>query len=203
MIRRTSSSCRSTTPNQVLEIIEPLTSDQQVGETNPDIDGTFHHFAEYFVHPKDRERFLHFMDPEQFYRQAAASQSAIITEPFRILRSNGNFDWFMIIGMVLPKSPSRDILFFIMKPPLDEQKKLRPILFEMLRSYGITTEDLATDTTNMSQALWQAFLQHSREKIIWKDRSHRIRGASRTFVEWLGIPEKNCSAKQPRKWDSA
>ncbi|MBM6701909.1 EAL domain-containing protein [Megasphaera elsdenii] len=78
--------------NQVLEIIEPLTSDQQVGETNPDIDGTFHHFAEYFVHPKDWERFLHFMDPEQFYRQAAASQSAIITEPFRILRSNGNFD---------------------------------------------------------------------------------------------------------------
>lgn len=78
--------------NQVLEIIEPLTSDQQVGETNSDIDGTFHHFAEYFVHPKDRERFLHFMDPEQFYRQAAASQSAIITEPFRILRSNGNFD---------------------------------------------------------------------------------------------------------------
>lgn len=78
--------------NQVLEIIEPLTSDQQVGETNPDIDGTFHHFAEYFVHPKDWERFLHFMDPEQFYRQATASQSAIITEPFRILRSNGNFD---------------------------------------------------------------------------------------------------------------
>ena len=78
--------------NQVLEIIEPLTSDQQVGETNSDIDGTFHHFAEYFVHPKDWERFLHFMDPEQFYRQAAASQSAIITEPFRILRSNGNFD---------------------------------------------------------------------------------------------------------------
>lgn len=122
---------------RVLEVIEPLTSDQQVGETNPDIDGTFHHFAEYFVHPKDRERFLHFMDPEQFYRQAAASQSAIITEPFRILRSNGNFDWLIIIGMVLPKSPSRDILFFITKPPINDQKKLRPILFEMLRSYGV------------------------------------------------------------------
>ena len=181
--------------NQVLEIIEPLTSDQQVGETNPDIDGTFHHFAEYFVHPKDRERFLHFMDPEQFYRQAAASQSAIITEPFRILRSNGNFDWFMIIGMVLPKSPSRDILFFITKPPINDQKKLRPILFEMLRSYGVTAEAFATDTANTSQALWQAFLQHSREKIIWKDRSHRICGASQAFVEWLGIPEKELLGK--------
>ncbi|MCI7216674.1 MAG: EAL domain-containing protein, partial [Megasphaera elsdenii] len=181
--------------NQVLEIIEPLTSDQQVGETNPDIDGTFHHFAEYFVHPKDRERFLHFMDPEQFYRQAAASQSAIITEPFRILRSNGNFDWFMIIGMVLPKSPSRDILFFITKPPINDQKKLRPILFEMLRSYGVTAEAFATDTANTSQALWQAFLQHSREKVIWKDRSHRICGASQAFVEWLGIPEKELLGK--------
>lgn len=180
---------------RVLEVIEPLTSDQQVGETNPDIDGMFHHFAEYFVHPKDRERFLHFMDPEQFYRQAAASQSAIITEPFRILRSNGNFDWLIIIGMVLPKSPSRDILFFITKPPINDQKKLRPILFEMLRSYGVTAEAFATDTANTSQALWQAFLQHSREKVIWKDRSHRICGASQAFVEWLGIPEKELLGK--------
>lgn len=180
---------------RVLEIIEPLTSDQQVGETNPDIDGTFRHFAEYFVHPKDRERFLHFTDWDQFYQQAAASENGMITEPFRLLRSNGNFDWFMIIGMVLPKSPSQDILFFITKPPFDDPKKLRPLLWEMLRSYGITAEDLASDTANMSHALWQTFLQHSREKVIWKDRSHRIGGASQAFVEWLGIPEKELLGK--------
>lgn len=180
---------------RVLEIIEPLTSDQQVGETNPNMDSTFRHFAEYFVHPKDRERFLHFTDWNQFYQQAAASENGMITEPFRILRSNGNFDWFMIIGMVLPKSPSQDILFFITKPPFDDPKKLRPLLWEMLRSYGITAEDLASDTANMSHALWQTFLQHSREKVIWKDRFHRIGGTSQAFVEWLGIPEKELLGK--------
>ena len=83
---------------QLLEIIEPLTSDQRIGATNRDIDDTLRHFAEYFVHPKDRERFLRFMDGETFYQRAADSQSTMLTEPFRILRSNGNFDWLIVIG---------------------------------------------------------------------------------------------------------
>lgn len=40
--------------HKVLEIIVPLTADQQTGTVNGDIDGTFRHFTDYFVHPRDR-----------------------------------------------------------------------------------------------------------------------------------------------------
>lgn len=184
---------------QLLEIIEPLTSDQRIGATNRDIDDTLRHFAEYFVHPKDRERFLRFMDGETFYQRAADSQSTMLTEPFRILRSNGSFDWLIVIGLILPKTPSRDILFFITKPPLNNQETLRSVLLEMLRSYGITAAAIASSTADLSSALWQTFIQHSREKVCWKDPSHRIRGASRAFCAWLGIPEQELLGKTVRE----
>ena len=69
----------------------------------------------------------------------------------------------------------------------------------MLRSYGITAAAIASSTADLSSALWQTFIQHSREKVCWKDPSHRIRGASRAFCAWLGIPEQELLGKTIRE----
>lgn len=181
--------------HKVLEIIVPLTADQQTGTVNGDIDGTFRHFTDYFVHPRDRQRFLAFVDRNRFHQRAAASQCSVVREPFRILRSNGNFEWLIITGLALPKSPKGDILFYITKPPVAHNKAMRPILLEMLQSNGITTKSFDTDRNDPSSTLWQTFLRYSREKVVWKDHSHRIMGASRAFSQWVGIPQKDLLGK--------
>lgn len=181
--------------HKVLEIIVPLTADQQTGTVNGDIDGTFRHFTDYFVHPRDRQRFLAFVDRNRFHQRAAASQCSVVREPFRILRSNGNFEWLIITGLALPKSPKGDILFYITKLPVAHNKAMRPILLEMLQSNGITTKSFDTDRNDPSSTLWQTFLRYSREKVVWKDHSHRIMGASRAFSQWVGIPQKDLLGK--------
>ena len=184
---------------ETLEIIEPLTDDRKGRSTNRDITGTFRHFADYYVHPKDRERFLRFTDCRDFHQRAAKSQSATITEPFRLLRSNGNFDWFFITGLALLKSPAKGILFCIARPRITTPEEIQPQLFEMLESCGITSASFAAVQEDVSHALWQAFLKHSHEKIIWQDRSHCILGVSQSIIDWLGIPEDALIGKTPRE----
>ena len=184
---------------ETLEIIEPLTDDRKGRSTNRDITGTFRHFADYYVHPKDRERFLRFTDCRDFHQRAAKSQSATITEPFRLLRSNGNFDWFFITGLALLKSPAKGILFCIARPRITTPEEIQPQLFEMLESCGITSASFAAVQEDVSHALWQAFLKYSHEKIIWQDRSHCILGVSQSIIDWLGIPEDVLIGKTPRE----
>lgn len=187
------------TEHETLEIIEPLTDDRKGRSTNRDITGTFRYFADYYVHPKDRERFLRFTDYRDFQQRAAESQSATITEPFRLLRSNGNFDWFFITGLALLKSPAKGILFCIARPRITTPEEIQPQLFEMLESCGITSASFAAVQEDISHALWQAFLKHSHEKIIRKDRSHRILGVSQSIIDWLGIPEDALIGKTPQE----
>lgn len=187
------------TEHETLEIIEPLTDDRRERSTNRDIAGTLHHFADYYVHPKDRERFLRFTDCRDFHQRAAESQSATITEPFRLLRSNGNFDWFFITGLALLKSPAKGILFCIARPRITTPEEIQPQLFEMLESCGITSASFAVVQEDVSHALWQAFLKHSHEKIIWQDRSHCILGVSQSIIDWLGIPEDALIGKTPQE----
>lgn len=187
------------TEHETLEIIEPLTDDRRERSTNRDIAGTLHHFADYYVHPKDRERFLRFTDYRDFHQRAAESQSATITEPFRLLRSNGNFDWFFITGLALLKSPAKGILFCIARPRITTPEEIQPQLFEMLESCGITSASFAVVQEDVSHALWQAFLKHSHEKIIWQDRSHCILGVSQSIIDWLGIPEDALIGKTPQE----
>lgn len=187
------------TEHETLEIIEPLTDDRKGRSTNRDITGTFRYFADYYVHPKDRERFLRFTDYRDFQQRAAESQSATITEPFRLLRSNGNFDWFFITGLTLLKSPAKGILFCIARPRITTPEEIQPQLFEMLESCGITSASFAAVQEDISHALWQAFLKHSHEKIIRKDRSHRILGVSQSIIDWLGIPEDALIGKTPQE----
>ena len=187
------------TEHETLEIIEPLTDDRRERSTNRDIAGTLHHFADYYVHPKDRERFLRFTDYRDFHQRAAESQSATITEPFRLLRSNGNFDWFFITGLALLKSPAKGILFCIARPRITTPEEIQPQLFEMLESCGITSAAFAVVQEDVSHALWQAFLKHSHEKIIWQDRSHCILGVSQSIIDWLGIPEDALIGKTPQE----
>lgn len=187
------------TEHETLEIIEPLTDDRKGRSTNRDITGTFRYFADYYVHPKDRERFLRFTDYRNFQQRAAESQSATITEPFRLLRSNGNFDWFFITGLTLLKSPAKGILFCIARPRITTPEEIQPQLFEMLESCGITSASFAAVQEDISHALWQAFLKHSHEKIIRKDRSHRILGVRQSIIDWLGIPEDALIGKTPQE----
>lgn len=181
--------------HQVLKVIQPVNSFSPFTRTQKDIGAAFRYFAESYVHPQDRDRFLQFIDPDRILQHTADTHRTKEAEPFRVLRSAGNFDWLIITALVLPKASHRNILFCIHKPPLALQKSLHPIVLKMLKSCGITAESFVSDSLEQSRALWQSLLQYGSGKILWKDRSHRIQGASEAFARWLGLPVKSLLGK--------
>lgn len=175
-----------------LDIIESVSPQYKAGMSIPHIDEALSVFASRYIHPSDRQRFQELFKKDNFYEAASDSHCSEVSAPFRMLRTNGSFDWLFFTGIVMVKSPAKDVLIYLTKNPLDHLPDRQQLILEMLKSYGMEQNLFTPPDSGLQHVFWQTFLHHTKSKFFWKDRQHRFLGASRAYLNWLGLADEAC-----------
>lgn len=162
----------------------------------PDIAGFLARYAKKFVHPDDREKFLQFTDPDSLHAQGREQGRVDAKDQFRIRRPDGNYRWMIFHAMFLYKDPTRNILLTVQdnvweRKDLTTRRKELP-LFNM--SLGVPLEKIPQTEHDYQTLLWNA-VRTSPLKFFWKDSQRRFRGASRSFLKFYGLEEKDILGK--------
>ena len=144
-------------------------------------------FTENYVHPSDRQRYLTFIQPENIYALADASERSIAVSAFRILRADGSYMWMKFTCLVLDRHPGKPFLLLISRDSFVEQADSRTFLRRILETFGLDKDLGKADAGDPLLPTWTAFLQHTDLKLFWKDRERRFLGVSRAFLEYYGF----------------
>ncbi|WP_299410986.1 GGDEF domain-containing phosphodiesterase [uncultured Dialister sp.] len=149
----------------------------------------WHHLADY-VHPDDREQFLHFIQPENIQKTAAASIHRLSASHFRIKDSHGRYRWKEVIAMVMGKAEENHILLGAkdtVLTPLPEAERA-----EFLHLYAASLLGTGKEETKeeRDRNFARALRRKSEFKFFWKDRNRRFLGASDAFLHYYGFSDE-------------
>ncbi|MEE0955228.1 MAG: EAL domain-containing protein [Eubacterium sp.] len=70
-------------------------------------------YSEQSIHPRDRKRYLEFMEPGSIYRLAESSEHSEAVTMFREKGADGSYHWMIYDAVVLNDTKSKDILLAI------------------------------------------------------------------------------------------
>lgn len=102
----------------------------------------FETYADRFVYPEDRTRFLQFLRPDNIQQQASHSDHGETADLFRLLRSEGEYRWFVFHGALPYKSSGRKLLLGIQEECWEQKDPSvrRRELPQFARSLGVPLE---------------------------------------------------------------
>ena len=190
-----------TTYDSLLELDLDRDTVELLQNTNPSLDGSrvyhdiaafFETYADRFVYPEDRTRFLQFLRPDNIQQQASHSDHGETADLFRLLRSEGEYRWFVFHGVLPYKSSGRKLLLGIQEECWEQKDPSvrRRELPQFARSLGIPLEASPRDESAYQVLFWNS-IRTSPLKFFWKDRQLRFKGASRSFLDFYGLEEKD------------
>ncbi len=131
-----------------------------------------HSFAERWIFPEDRERYLRFMDLKTLdTRMSAQGQSC--SDYFRFRLSGGQYTWKQFT--LLRYSPDA-----VLELVRDAHRELE--LFQLRESPA------ASGDNDCSPALlWKNLVHSDVVRLFWKDRDRRFLGVNRGFLDYYGF----------------
>ncbi|MCR5286843.1 MAG: EAL domain-containing protein [Saccharofermentans sp.] len=133
--------------------------------------------AERSVHPKDRKRYIEFMEFSSFADRIRKSKFGCLEEAFRFRNEEGIFHWVTATLIMLPGSNGKEFLYCV-KPLFD---KAAQTILENGASVG---DILKQDEYSL---LWYNILWGSNIKFFWKDKERRFIGASKAFLDYFRL----------------
>lgn len=141
-------------------------------------------FARRQVYPEDRERFVEFMDISTMEERLDNSTASFISSPFRILGTDGNYTWKILILFYAGDRKNRRIL-----------SCLRMVDDSNVRTYNEAVYGKASGKNETGKAhggltpevLWNNLVQNSAFNFFWKDKDRRFLGVSRAFLDYYGL----------------
>ena len=152
-----------------------------------DLGATARSFAEDYIHPADRDRFLSFVQTDNIYELAAASERSLAVAVFRVLRSDGSYTWMKLTCLVLHERAGKPFLMLANRNAFAEQAGFQEFLQLMIESSGFDKHLFDHAQSDRTAPIWAAFLQHTDLKIFWKDKDRRFLGASQAFLDYYGL----------------
>lgn len=174
---------------RVLETVNEAVKNWEQELSIPDFT---HKYADIFVHPGDRDRFLRFMQPVSLQQQALSSGRGEAQDLFRIKRRDGNYRWMIFHAIVsFRDDPLQPILLGVREDLWErknkaERKHLLPLLGE---SFGLSEGEEKNQPLSLQAKilLWENLADMSPLKLFWKDKKGRYLGASQAFLDFYGI----------------
>lgn len=143
-----------------------------------------------FIHPDDRERFVHFMSLKSLYGKTSVSNRATTAGLFRVRRGDGNYR-LAEINVIRMDGKERKRFLFCVKDSLFEHSKDREKTLALYaHCYGFDLPRPVTGNGPMEGLLLQTLKEHSSLKFFWKDRNRRFLGASKAFLSYYGFTDE-------------
>lgn len=169
------------------DTIVSMTSTGWSSGTFHDISATAKDFAEDFIHPGDRERYLAFVQTDNVYGLAAKSERSLAVSVFRVLRSDGSYMWMKFTCLVLDERNGKPFLLLVSRNAFSDQNDFKEYLELLLKTSDFDQRLFERTQGDRTAPIWAAFLQHTDLKIFWKDRDRRFLGASQSFLDYYGF----------------
>ncbi|MDY6267508.1 MAG: EAL domain-containing protein [Selenomonadaceae bacterium] len=164
-----------------------MTTSGKTGKTFYGLTTARHRFAEGYVHPADRKRYIEFSQTENIYAIARNSERSLAVSGFRILRSDGSYLWMKFTFLVLDRQAGKPYLLLVNRNAMAEQPGFQDFLQLVFESSGLDKRLALPSEGNHLLPIWRAFLQHTELNLFWKDKQRRFLGASRAFLDYYGF----------------
>ncbi len=140
-------------------------------------------YAENWVFPEDRERYLRFADADTLAYRVERQGSHSITSYFRTLGNHGAYAWKCFTVLKI-----HDGVYYVLVR--DTQPEMRELESYYLHSEGAQERDGSIPVGY----LWDNVKRNSPLKFFWKDTERRFLGASQSFLDYYGFDSLNSIA---------
>lgn len=131
-------------------------------------------YAEKFIFPDDRQRFLHLFDPETAIARLNETEGVSLSEVFRSSVGHGRYRWME---------------YTLLR--IDEEK-----YFLLIRNVHSSVTHFVNNNPTESEEygglyspshLWHNLLRSGLLRLFWKDAERRFVGASQAFLDYYGF----------------
>ena len=130
-------------------------------------------YAEKYIYPEDRERFLFVFDPEIYLARLAEEDDVCFSELFRSRAGHGQYGWREYTLLRIDE----DNCFLL-------TRNLHGYVSEFLQGKIKQAEE---DGPYAPARLWDNLLRSGLLRLFWKDRQRRFVGASQAFLDYYGF----------------
>lgn len=160
------------------------------GEAAGSISSFFEAFAEKFVYPDDRERFLAFIRHEQAGAEERRGDGVHWSELARIRREDGTYLWKVFEALAIYKSRTKNVLLCEREDIWERKPDRDQLLPVFCRSLGVSACGSPVPEGEEESGLFRALRASSPYPFFWKNRDGRILGASSAFLRRGGFRDE-------------
>lgn len=131
-------------------------------------------YADEYLFPEDRLRFLAFNNPATIRKRAEAASNGVLSDYFRVRGLDGDYAWRSFTFLLLPH---------------DKRKALGCVSTVSFRSLGALNRGLGEENKLFASGRfdWDAFLRETPVKMFYQDKEGHILGASLSFLRFFGF----------------
>ena len=135
------------------------------------------------VHPTERIRCHEFLLTSSLKDRVERTGRGYISEIFRVIQSNGNYQWKEFFIMMVPGTGADEYLYCMKDYALnDSVRNSETDEGSYSELAGSIKNSIGYNVIN----IWKSIMWNSNIKFFWKDMDLRFRGVSRAFLEYFG-----------------
>ncbi len=166
---------RITLLNYSDDSITPLYTDTSMDmiSVRQDIRELVNRYAEKYIYPEDKDRFVHLFDPEMVKKRLKESASISFSEVFRTSVNHGQYAWTEYTLLHV----SDDKHFMLVR-------NIHDIAKEFITSNAVKVYEGGPYSPAQ---LWNNLTRSEIIRIFWKDYDRRFLGASKGFLDFYGF----------------
>ena len=143
------------------------------------LDQVLDNFEKAYVHPKDREEILRFMNFETLRERVESTKKGYVEHTLRVRQKDGNYRWLDLILMMVSGTGAEEYLLCMRKTSTKVGEYMDLVS-------GIENYD-NTEVNNEYATLWENAMEKSSQMFFWKDKNRKFRGVSQSFLDFYGI----------------
>ncbi|MCR4908778.1 MAG: EAL domain-containing protein [Lachnospiraceae bacterium] len=135
-------------------------------------------FAVEEVYPEDQDQFREFCNLETLEERLKERPVKFLAHPFRLLRPDGNYDWFLFIFLFAGEPGNRKVLSCT--------RRMEPGAINIADSKTMS-DSLPENAEITPELLWTNHMMKVDFGFFWKDKNRRFLGANRRMLSWFGM----------------
>lgn len=141
--------------------------------TDTTIEDAYTTFANRFVHPQDRARFMRYMDLSRVSERVMAGERVHLADAFRAMGRNGLYVWITIVLVPIV---------------IDE---VDTVLVCTRQTNKAVVASVREEDEIPKSLLWDTLLELVPAGVFWKDRDRRFVGVNRNFLDFYAFESVN------------
>lgn len=140
-------------------------------------------FAEVYIFPKERNSFLEFTHFAGIKQSDLKANKGFVKRLFRTKQRDGSYKWREYSILLISGSGGTEFLFTINSVSDEVSKALDNAAYQ---SAQVNNERVNEEVFDRAR-LWETLIQHSSQKLFWKDKNRRFKGVSQSFLDFYEI----------------